>query len=160
MAFDLMALINLPNRRIHTYPVASLGYTSSHPNSAPIPEPLIHPTFRVTSFYVRLATSPCGNWLASGSTGGNTYIWDIKQVLASGCGSRFGDLGRKPVILKGSEKETGSLDWAHDGEVSTTRLPYFLSPIISYSACAMFGRHDGPSLETGRRSITSLSQRP
>lgn len=67
------------------------------------PKALEHPNLTVRSFYVKLAISPCGRWLASGSSNGGTYIWDVNDPLTS-----------TPVELISSTKEVGALDWSND----------------------------------------------
>lgn len=39
-----------------------------------------HPNLRVSSFYVKLAISPCKQYLASGSTSGSAFLWDIGKT--------------------------------------------------------------------------------
>ncbi|GJJ07363.1 hypothetical protein Clacol_001565 [Clathrus columnatus] len=67
------------------------------------PKAFSHPNLTVKSFYVKLAASPCGRWLACGSSSGGTYIWDVNDRSSS-----------SPIELISSTKEVGSLDWAFD----------------------------------------------
>lgn len=66
---------------------------------------LKHSNLFVKSFYVKIATSPCGKWLASGSSGGGVYIWD---VAARSYGPRIA------VELQASRQEIGAVDWSSD----------------------------------------------
>jgi denticleless len=58
----------------------------------------------VKSFYVKLATSPCGSWLASGSSGGGVYLWDVASR----------SLNQRAVELKAAGREIGAVDWGSD----------------------------------------------
>ncbi|KDQ17191.1 hypothetical protein BOTBODRAFT_128924 [Botryobasidium botryosum FD-172 SS1] len=84
---------------IYTYPVLSLSTT---PSDLPI---LSHPNLKSASFYVRLAFSPCGRYLASGSPNGEVYTWAVDDTPVP-----------VPVELVGHErgKEVGAVDWGFD----------------------------------------------
>jgi len=84
---------------IYTYLALSLSTPSP---DLPI---LSHPNLSSASFYVRLALSPCGKYLASGSSNGEVYTWAVDDTPTS-----------VPVELVGHErgKEVGALDWGFD----------------------------------------------
>ncbi|KLO12843.1 WD40 repeat-like protein [Schizopora paradoxa] len=65
-----------------------------------------HRHMSTNSFYVKIGTSPCGRWLASGSSHGSAFLFDV------GSGEGRG------VELRGQEGEVGALDWA-DGALAT-----------------------------------------
>ncbi|KAF8528884.1 WD40-repeat-containing domain protein, partial [Hysterangium stoloniferum] len=88
---------------VHTY---SLPLTA--PNSA-VTGKLSHPGLFVKSFYVKVALNPCGEWLATGSSSGGVYLWD---VASRGTGAR------QAVELKPTGKEIGALDWT-DSSLAT-----------------------------------------
>lgn len=69
------------------------------------------PNFACTSFYVRLAISPDGRYLASGSGahGYKTHIWDLNTFSAR---NMFGETNKASVALKGHTAEVGGLDWS------------------------------------------------
>ncbi|KAI0771938.1 WD40 repeat-like protein [Trametes elegans] len=113
--------------RVHTYTLPSLQALSGHtapepaPAPAPIPSTVVtyddphafsDPRMKTNSFYVRMATSPCGRWLAAGSaTGGRAYLYDISlagragEIISAGWGAG--------VELKGQLGEMGAVDWAN-----------------------------------------------
>jgi denticleless len=93
--------------RIHTY-------------TAPTLEPLTkkvyaHKNMQTNSFYVKLAVSPCGRWLASGCGGndGSAFLFDVSGAASPGVADGAGG-----VELRGQQKEVGSVDWA-EGELAT-----------------------------------------
>ncbi|KAI0036069.1 WD40-repeat-containing domain protein [Vararia minispora EC-137] len=57
--------------RVHSYTLPSLH---------PLSESHAHPSMTTNSFYARLAISPCGRWLATGSTSGAAFVFDVSQV--------------------------------------------------------------------------------
>jgi len=69
-------------------------------------------SFRVGTFYVKLALSPAthplgpGRFLTAGSTDGSVWMWDTE-----------GHSGR-PVALAGHQKEVGALSWSNQGFVT------------------------------------------
>jgi len=90
---------------VHSYSLPSLtaqtrGYTHEH--------------MRTNSFYVRVAASPCGRWLASGGTGsnGNVFLFDISNAARPGSTLHMG------VELRGQVGEVGAVDWA-EGMLAT-----------------------------------------
>lgn len=89
--------------RIHTYALPSLsarttGYT--------------HKNLQGNSFYVGLALSPCGCWLASGGAGaqGSNFLFDVSDAASPLSATRF----QTGVELRGQLGEVGALDWAED----------------------------------------------
>lgn len=75
------------------------------PNNLSSPAPLVtfrHPEASYGSFYIRLAVSPCSRYLATGSSDGGIYTWDVEGN------------GRDGVKLLGHEKEVGCVDWGHN----------------------------------------------
>ncbi|KAG8905783.1 hypothetical protein FRB99_008262 [Tulasnella sp. 403] len=100
--------------RIHQYSALTLQPPTSHvKNLTPhLPEPLSDPHLKVSSFYVRVAVSPCGQWLACGSSGGQVLVWSLGA-----------DFGSRTVILNpggdNAGRETGAVDWASDGVLSS-----------------------------------------
>ncbi|KAF9221937.1 WD40 repeat-like protein [Gyrodon lividus] len=92
-----------------------------HTYSSPMLMPLqtdTHPNLR-TSFYVRLASSPCGRWLASGCSGnnGSLFLFDVSNAArlsalphAKGSAQSLS----AAVELRGQIGEIGAVDWAHD----------------------------------------------
>ncbi|KIJ19992.1 hypothetical protein PAXINDRAFT_166171 [Paxillus involutus ATCC 200175] len=94
--------------RLHTY---------SSPGLIPL-EADTHPNLR-TSFYVRLASSPCGRWLASGCSGkdGSLFLFDVSNAArlsvspyTKGCTASLS----AAVQLRGQIGEIGAVDWAND----------------------------------------------
>ncbi|KAF8592522.1 WD40 repeat-like protein [Ramaria rubella] len=82
---------------IHTYTLPLSAPTSQ--------EKLTHPGLLVNSFYVKLAASPCGSWLASGSSGGGVYLWDVANRSTR---------PEAAVELKPMGREIGAVDWTRD----------------------------------------------
>ncbi|KIJ70351.1 hypothetical protein HYDPIDRAFT_122064 [Hydnomerulius pinastri MD-312] len=94
--------------RLHTY---------SSPSLIPL-EADTHQNLK-TSFYVRLASSPCGRWLASGCAGksGSLFLFDVSNAArvsatpyARGCTESLS----AAVELRGQTGEIGAVDWAND----------------------------------------------
>ena len=84
-----------------------------------------HRHMLIRSFYVRVAVSPCGRWLACGGASGSAFVFDTSSTSSSGIGldARPGEDGRKGKIdmgveLKGQDGEVGAVDWA-DGTLAT-----------------------------------------
>lgn len=72
---------------------------------------------QTNSFYVRLALSPCGRWLANGSASdGRVFLFDVgstasaRRALAEGSKCE----NTMAVELRGQTGEIGALDWAQD----------------------------------------------
>jgi len=60
-----------------------------------------NPDFRVDSFYVKSAISPCGLFLASGSSNGDVFVWDVSS-------STF-----PPYRLQAHTKEVAGVSWSN-----------------------------------------------
>ena len=75
---------------------------------------------RTNSFYVRIATSPCGRWVASGGAdNGSVYLFDVSGDMRSRWSSHPGDMARgKGIELHGQTGEVGAVDWA-DGTLAS-----------------------------------------
>lgn len=85
------------------------------PHNLSIPAPLNvykHPQACYGSFYIRLAVSPDSRSLASGSSDGAVYAWDVHGTGGDG------------VRWLGHEKEVGCVDWGHNqvGRKSLSQL--------------------------------------
>ncbi|KAF9247018.1 WD40-repeat-containing domain protein [Melanogaster broomeanus] len=94
--------------RLHTY---------SSPMLIPL-ETDTHPNLR-TSFYVRLASSPCGRWLASGCSGknGSLFLFDVSnaaRLSASPYPKCSAESPSAAVELRGQMGDIGAVDWAND----------------------------------------------
>ena len=86
------------------------------PLSIPQPDQVFaHRHMATNSFYVRLAVSPCGRWLACGGASGSAFLFDVG--VGSGLQRNEG-AQRMGVELKGQDGEVGSVDWA-DGTLAT-----------------------------------------
>lgn len=103
-------------RSIHLHSPLSLSTPSIHPSQV-----YSHPDLR-TSFYSRIALSPCGRYLASGSTRGAVHLFEVGGGLSYT--AQIGEDRRKGIVLKADEggKEIGCVDWGGEG-VSRVFLP-------------------------------------
>ncbi|KAI0332507.1 WD40 repeat-like protein [Cubamyces sp. BRFM 1775] len=109
--------------RVHTYSLPSLdalsGYMPSIATGADVaemedPHAFYDPRMKTNSFYVRMAASPCGRWLAcGGAVDGKAYLYDV-----SAAGRTRSASGVRGVELKGQTGEVGAVDWA-DGMLAT-----------------------------------------
>lgn len=65
-----------------------------------------------STFYVKSAISPDDNYLLSGSSDNDAYLWNVKTPQAA------------PMVLKGHTKEVTSVDWCtvDVGKVCTKQL--------------------------------------
>jgi denticleless len=92
-------------------------YTYSYPTLSPV-RTETHPDLQTNSFYVRLATSPCGRWLASGSTSraGSLFLFDISNAgrVTASYGVGDGEPISPAIRLRGQSGEIGAVDWATD----------------------------------------------
>ena len=63
-----------------------------------------------SSFYIRLAISPDGRYIAAGSSsnGWQTSIWDTQAQSARVV---YGETKTASVALKGHDHEVGGIDW-------------------------------------------------
>ncbi|KAJ7228910.1 WD40 repeat-like protein [Mycena pura] len=108
---------------IHTYAHDSLtafGCSYTHANLR-------------TNFYVGLAASPCGRWLASGGAGasGSSFIFDVSNAIR-------GSAVETGVELKGHSGDAGGVDWSA-GMLSTCwddgMVRVWRPDIETYRAC-------------------------
>lgn len=88
--------------------------------SAYLSKPLSNPSaLKIDTFYPRLAISPCGGYLASGSSTGNVLVWDTEKVLRPGASEKE----REAVVLGGaSSAETSGVDWGYDSVSSRSNV--------------------------------------
>ncbi|KAL4081950.1 WD40-repeat-containing domain protein [Scleroderma yunnanense] len=94
--------------RIHIYDSSTL---------IPV-ESFTHPNL-LSSFYVHLASSPCGRWLASGCSGknGSVFLYDISnagRLTASPHVRGATESLTAAMELRGQAGEIGAVDWAND----------------------------------------------
>ncbi|KAI0637884.1 WD40 repeat-like protein [Trametes polyzona] len=112
--------------RVHTYTLPSLAPLSGHatstgtasaPDAPDDPHAYWDARMKSTSFYVRMAASPCGRWLATGgATEGRAYLYDISTAGRAGAIGRAG--WGAGVELRGQTGEVGAVDWA-EGMLAT-----------------------------------------
>lgn len=98
---------------IHKY---SMGSLTAYQDSAAQSTCYSHPELAGNSFYLRLAMSPCGRWLATGRAAGA-----LSAGTAQGSIFLFDTAGprREGVVLRGSQAgEVGGLDWGGDGTLA------------------------------------------
>jgi len=84
-------------------------------------------TMALLQFACKLSTSPCGRWLATGSTDGRAYLYDVS--------SHHRALEQTPVALHGHKEHVTGLNWAN-GEVVRS-FPFTLA------RTRIFGGHHG-----------------
>ncbi|KAI6164951.1 WD40-repeat-containing domain protein [Pisolithus thermaeus] len=86
------------------------NYIHAYDSSSLIPvESITHPKM-LSSFYVRLASSPCGRWLASGCTAksGSVFLYDVSNI-----GRLSSTMPPTAAVeLRGQTGEVGAVDWA------------------------------------------------
>ncbi|KIP09174.1 hypothetical protein PHLGIDRAFT_67970, partial [Phlebiopsis gigantea 11061_1 CR5-6] len=101
----IFALAN--DSRVHTYDLGSLEPLSGQTDDTGAdPWSYGHGNMRTNSFYVRVALSPCGQWLASGgAANGSVFLFDI----SAGTRERR---AMARVELHGQRGEVGAVDWA------------------------------------------------
>ncbi|KAH0839726.1 WD40-repeat-containing domain protein [Lanmaoa asiatica] len=89
-------------------------YTYSSPSLIPL-EVETHLNLR-TSFYVRLARSPCGRWLASGCSGksGSSFLFDVSNAARPSASPYSRQSLATAVELRGQTGEVGAVDWAQE----------------------------------------------
>lgn len=92
--------------RIHNYTLPSLEAQQRR---------YLHENMQTNSFYVGMALSPCGRWLASGGTGtqGSTFLFDVNNA------ARPSSISEKGVEIRGQHGEVGAIDWA-DGMLASS----------------------------------------
>ncbi|TFY69439.1 hypothetical protein EVG20_g3157 [Dentipellis fragilis] len=90
--------------RIHTYDLLSLEPLANGNTGT-----FAHPRLQINGFYARLAMSPDGRHLASGSAGprGSAYLFDV-----SSAGRVASTADTRAVELRSQIGEVGGLDWA------------------------------------------------
>lgn len=118
-AGQIFALGN--DSRIHTYQLSTLEPLSGWNKDADSdPWSYTHPNMRTNSFYVRIALSPCGRWIASGgANNGSVYLFDVGGDTLSRWSRHPGDVERRRgVELNGQTGEVGAVDWA-DGMLAS-----------------------------------------
>jgi denticleless len=86
--------------RIHTY---------AFPSLSPQPSEFADQSLQASSFYVGIAVSPCGKWLASGSAGkeGKGFLFDVSNAYRPSHAREGAGVG-----FKGQVGEVGAVDWA------------------------------------------------
>jgi denticleless len=88
-----------------------------------------------TNFYVGLACSPCGRFLASGGAGakGSSFLFDVGNTTHGPHSTSVG------VELKGQSGDAGAVDWADSGTLSTCwddgTVRVWRPEVDTYSAC-------------------------
>ena len=104
-------------RRVHLHTPLSLSTPSISPTKF-----YTHPSLRVT-FYSRLAVSPCGRYLTSGSARGRVHLWEVGGSWTKGCEEKK---EREGIVLKADEggREIGYVDWGGEG-VSAVSASFF-----------------------------------
>ena len=90
-------------------------YTYSHASLEPISERSYeHKNMKTNSFYVRVAASPCGRWLASGATAaGSVFLYDVSGASRSAVDEPLA-AQVSGVQLTGQSGEVAALDWADE----------------------------------------------
>lgn len=109
--------------RVHTYSAPWLEPLSGYPPTqlgTHDPYAHTHANMLTHLFYVRLAASPCGRWLAGGNAvDGRAYLFDVASAASATRAKDVGQFGwDPPVELKGHTGEVGAMDWA-DGMLAT-----------------------------------------
>lgn len=86
--------------RIHTY---------AFPSLSPQPCEFGDQDLQASSFYVGIAVSPCGQWLASGSAGkeGRGFLFDVSNACRPSHAREGTGVG-----FRGQMGEVGAVDWA------------------------------------------------
>lgn len=143
-------------RRIHTHSPLNLAHALPFTYSAPTLQ---------STFYSRLALSPCGSYIASGSGRGDVHVWEVRGGLAdspTGGREREGvrlEFQGKAVrggagVLGAKKMEVGSVSWGACG-VRSTLSP---SPLIIFSPTVLTFHapvpHSSPRARTTCRSVS------
>jgi denticleless len=99
--------------RIHAHSVMS--------SDVDVPISYTHPNLRASSFYVKLAISPCNRYLVSGSSNGGVFTWNIGQTTRNRVVmGRDGELVQEDEVTgvemawNGHGREVGAVDWGYD----------------------------------------------
>ncbi|KAJ1964644.1 hypothetical protein GGI12_001278 [Dipsacomyces acuminosporus] len=82
------------DNRVHVHNALAPGY--------PVTQ-LTAPEFECHSFNVGTSMSPCGRFLAAGSTSGSVVVWELDRYGFNG--------GNHKVVLHGHAKEAGCVAW-------------------------------------------------
>ncbi|KAG6841322.1 hypothetical protein C0991_012321 [Blastosporella zonata] len=96
--------------RIHVYDLPSLN---------PLTAGYSHEKMQTNSFYVGLALSPCGRWLAAGGgvsgsdTQGSAFLFNVGNAAHPGSA-----VNKDGIQLKCQQGEVGAVDWAEDALAS------------------------------------------
>lgn len=93
---------------VHSYLTRTLQACPSLPSPSS--------TVASLQFTYKLATSPCGRWLATGSADGRAYLYDIS--------SHHKAREQIPVALYGHKEHVMGLNWANRDVVCTHSLTY------------------------------------
>ena len=94
---------------MHTFALPSLAPLSGYGPPETDACAYTHPQMQTNSFYVRAALSPCGRWLANGSSAdGRVFLFDVSSA------GRWASGSARAVVLRGQKGEVGALDWAQD----------------------------------------------
>lgn len=88
---------------VHSYLTRTLQACPSLPSPSP--------TVASLQFTYKLATSPCGRWLATGSADGRAYLYDISSDQSA--------REQAPVALHGHKEHVMGLNWANSEVVRT-----------------------------------------
>ena len=99
--------------RIHTY---SSSLVSLNPATT---DTYAHTNMQTNSFYVRVALSPCGRWLASGgAAAGSGFLYDVSNAHSASTYSHSDSAPfaghSRGVQLCGQLGEVAAVDWAAD----------------------------------------------
>lgn len=94
--------------RVHCHSLTNLSHA--------LPQTYSHPSLQV-SFYSKLALSPDGRYLASGSVQGDVHLWEVGGSFASpACGEKERNgIALEFQIEGGKKKEVGSVSWGTTG---------------------------------------------
>ncbi|KAF9973888.1 hypothetical protein BGZ73_002845 [Actinomortierella ambigua] len=98
-----LAAMTLSPDGVSLYAVSSDNHMYMY-NATTLGAPLRHFTgenFACSSYYIKIAVSPDGQYVASGSSK-NLYVWDVDRPQA------------KPLIFHGHEREVTGVDWSKD----------------------------------------------
>ncbi|TFK76171.1 WD40 repeat-like protein [Pluteus cervinus] len=114
--------------KVHTYALPTL---------ANIPVDYKHQNLQATSFSIGLSTSPCGQWLACGSSGqnGSCFLFDIKNAARPFYNSHSLGTG---VELRGQRGDICAVDWSSESlatcaDDGTIRL--WRPDLVTYREC-------------------------
>lgn len=117
---DLYALCG--DSKVHTLRPSAYHDASTASASPEAIRPGVYtdPALLVNSFYIRLALSPCGRYLSSGSARGGVASWAVDTRETGGGGGGGSEAVRLRMGMGGSawaagrEREMGAVDWGRD----------------------------------------------